>query len=922
MGLVSRPIAVLLAGIVIISTLRIALRSLLSPLKYIPGPWYSHFTHYVLKYHVVMGRRIFYVDDLHRKYGDIVRLSPGEVSVVSVDSHRKIYSVSSRCTKHEWYLKFGGHPYPGLFTMTDHQEHAQRRKMFARAFSKSQLRVQWEDTIRAIAKKAVHRIADDLKENGKADVLKCWTFMTSDISGELMFGESWDMLGKGQKNEFIRSVAIYIQSSGLTAELPLIKTVGRLIPHPWCRTAFRGWDYVLDYASRAVENSKKRTQMGERNIFGTILAGAEKGEILTEFDIKNEAGNFTVAATDTTAVTLSYLIYAVLSRPKLQAEIEAEVSTLPDNFTDADVETLPLLNATISETNRLFAAVQGAFPRRAPSGGLNLEGYMIPEKTTVSAQSYTMHRKEDLFPNALEFNPERWFAESNMSSDAKAVVSPFGSGSRICIGIHVAYMETRLAAAGFFRECRGVEQTVAPSPGQVLGGFSVGQLPEDGPMHFGEVFNFDTTQSEFEAMFRSPRPPDSPSAAALETEALNMSIASAPNSGYPAGANPQLMGLSSDMDPLLIRHYRFDEMGMFAFKELAIHSVQHSPLPCQFLISQQSLFSRRREEEAGLSKGYEDSFREELQQVIPLDVGRRLVRLFYQFIHPKWPIFSESHPLDPESAPLCLVAATYAISLPFAVHDDKLSVDVAYDKPPYAELSRIIEKSLAYEMHSPTLAIVQALLLLVLRPSSDPMVADTASRWDLLGRLTSCATTLGLHLDPSRWSMASWQISHRRRLSFIIYATDKWLACGLGRPPLIHEDNWLVTTLRYDDFSDSGLDAPAQNHLINFSAITRTLASTLSKLYSPRTIGILSGDHEGTIDVAQPLLHELRNIPNDDSSTSSTENGFGQLYVELIIGRAKLRPWLTETATTEYHSHDLSRSLRVWYHFHFYDSDF
>lgn len=99
-----------------------------------------------------MGRRIFYVDDLHRKYGDIVRLSPGEVSVVSVDGHRKIYSVISRCTKHEWYLKFGGHPYPGLFTMIAHQEHAQRRKMFARAFSKSQLRVQWKDTIKAIAK--------------------------------------------------------------------------------------------------------------------------------------------------------------------------------------------------------------------------------------------------------------------------------------------------------------------------------------------------------------------------------------------------------------------------------------------------------------------------------------------------------------------------------------------------------------------------------------------------------------------------------------------------------------------------------------------------------------------------------------------------------------------------------------------------
>ncbi|KAH0433704.1 cytochrome p450 monooxygenase [Colletotrichum camelliae] len=816
MDLFSKPIALILVGIVIISSLRIVLRSLFSPLKYVPGPWYSHFTHYVLKYHVVMGRRIFYVDDLHQKYGDIVRLSPGEVSVVSVDGHRKIYSVSSRCTKHEWYLKFGGHPYPGLFTMTDHQEHAQRRKMFARAFSKSQLRVQWEDTIRAIAKKAVHGIANDLKENEKADVLNWWTFMTSDISGELMFGESWDMLGKAKKNEFIRSVAIYIQSSGLTAELPLIKTVGRLIPHPWCRTAFRGWNYVLDYASRAVENSKKRTQMGERNIFGTILAGAEKGEILTEFDIKNEAGNFTVAATDTTAVTLSYLIYAVLSRPKLQASIEAEVSTLPDDFTDADVETLPLLNATISETNRLFAAAQGAFPRRTPPGGLNLEGYMIPENTTVSAQSYTMHRKEDLFPNALEFNPERWLAESNMSSDARAVCSPFGSGSRICIGIHVAYMEIRLAAAGFFRECRGAS-------------LADGSLPEDGTMNFGEVFNFDTTQSEFEAMFRSPRPPDSLSVAAVETETPNMGMASARDAGYLEGANPQLMGLSSDMDPLLVRHYRFNEMGMFGFKELAIHSVQESQVPCQFLISQQSLFSRRREE-AGLSKVQNDSLREELQKVIPLDVGRRLVRLFHQFIHPKWPIFSESHPLDTDTAPVCLVAATYAISLPFAVHDDKLSVDVAYDKPPYAELSRIIDKSITYEMHSPTLSIVHTLLLLILRPSSDPLVADAAHRWDLLGRLASCATTLGLHLDPSRWAIPPWQIAHRRRLSFIVYAIDKWLACGLGRPSLIHEDNWLVTTLEYDDISDSSLDAPAQRHLMDFSAITRLLALTLSKL--------------------------------------------------------------------------------------------
>lgn len=386
-----------------------------------PGPWYTHFTHYVLKYHVILGRRIFYIDDLHRRYGDIVRVSPGEISVASVDGHKQIYATSSQCTKHEWYLRFGGHPSPGLFSMSNRKDHAERRRMFARAFSKSQLRSQWEEVIKGITTKAVDKIAQDLHQNGKADVFKWWTFMTSDVSGELLFGESWDMLGVGQvsdscaisasasqtltlsqKNDFIRVLDIYIEMSALAAELPLIGTIGRLIPHPWCRTAFRGWDYVIDYASRAVDNTKKRTKMGERNIFGTVLANAEKGETLTEFDIKNEAGNFTVAGTGTTAITLAYMVYAVLSQPNLQAEIEAEVSTLPEDFTDADVEGLKWLNATISETNRLFAAAPGSFPRRAPSEGLAIGGYSIPGNTTVSTQGYTMHRKEELFPDALE----------------------------------------------------------------------------------------------------------------------------------------------------------------------------------------------------------------------------------------------------------------------------------------------------------------------------------------------------------------------------------------------------------------------------------------------------------------------------------------------------------------------------------------
>lgn len=47
--------------------------------------------------------------------------------------------------------------------------------------------------------------------------------------------------------------------------------------------------------------------------------------------------------------------------------------------------------------------------------------------------------------------------KSKLSAQQKAAYMPFGGGSRVCLGIHLAYMELRLATALFFRQCRGAK---------------------------------------------------------------------------------------------------------------------------------------------------------------------------------------------------------------------------------------------------------------------------------------------------------------------------------------------------------------------------------------------------------------------------------------------------------------------------------
>lgn len=202
-----------------------------------------------------------------------------------------------------------------------------------------------------------------------------------------------------QVNEYIRILQSSLKGSGIAAELPWwLVSLLKCIPLESVNELFHGHDVLMEYGLEARRKSK--TAQDDRTIFSAVNKEAEKeGGHLDEKDVQYESQGLLVAGSDTTAVSLTYLIWAVLSHPYWQQQLEEEVASLPASFGDEDLEKLPVLNAVIEETLRLYGAAPGGLPRIVPNGGAHMMGHYLPAGTTVTTQAYTLHRDSTFFPD-------------------------------------------------------------------------------------------------------------------------------------------------------------------------------------------------------------------------------------------------------------------------------------------------------------------------------------------------------------------------------------------------------------------------------------------------------------------------------------------------------------------------------------------
>jgi cytochrome P450 len=156
-----------------------------------------------------------------------------------------------------------------------------------------------------------------------------------------------------QKTQFIKDLESVMMLSGMSVELPwLLPLFTILQPNRRLAAAARA----------AIAETRKDGKAGteqQTTIFAKMVAAGDD-ETLTLAQIEREASNLIVAGSDTTAVTLTYLIYAVLSSDEgVREQLIEELSHLGQEFTAQEAAALPFLSSVIQETLRLYGAAPG-----------------------------------------------------------------------------------------------------------------------------------------------------------------------------------------------------------------------------------------------------------------------------------------------------------------------------------------------------------------------------------------------------------------------------------------------------------------------------------------------------------------------------------------------------------------------------------
>ncbi len=363
------------------------------------------------------GHRTTYFPRLRARYGDVftIRLVPSSrvVVVLSRPDHIREVFGTPPSVVHAGEGNTALEPIMGRHSLllVDDEDHVRMRRQLMPAFNGHALRG-YAEMIARLARADVEawpvgkpfRLHERMRD------------LTLEVILQVVFGVT-----DSDRLERLRPLVDKVVSVR-----PIIMLGGfypRLLKLPPWRTYLRVQRQVDEILYDEIARRRIDPELAERNdVLSKLLAAGTWSDV----ELRDQLVTLLLAGHETTATSLAWAFHELARKPEQLRAGQKAADEGDDGYLDAIGKESLRLHPVVYQVGRRLTETT------------ELAGYRLPRGTTLMAAMGLVHGDEQHFPDAGEFQPERFLGDN---PPAPGTWIPFGGGTRRCIGAGFSLLE-------------------------------------------------------------------------------------------------------------------------------------------------------------------------------------------------------------------------------------------------------------------------------------------------------------------------------------------------------------------------------------------------------------------------------------------------------------------------------------------------
>ncbi len=282
------------------------------------------------------------------------------------------------------------------------------------------------------------------------DVIADWG-AEGEIEASAFFGmltnytSSSCLLGKEFRNEMSEefSKVYYDLERGIVAW----GYIHPYLPIPAFRRRDRARARLGDMVSEIVEKRKQSGYRGEDFLQTLIDAEYSDGTKLSDHEITGMLVAAMFAGHHTSSVTTAWTLIELLRHPRFLEEVRSEIRGCygdSEQYTFQSLRDLEKTESAVKEALRIHPPL--FILLRAALQDCEILGYQVKKGNWVAVSPMVAHRDEEVFKNALDYDPDRYGPGREEDKRPFAYIS-FGGGRHKCMGNAFAILQIKAIIA-------------------------------------------------------------------------------------------------------------------------------------------------------------------------------------------------------------------------------------------------------------------------------------------------------------------------------------------------------------------------------------------------------------------------------------------------------------------------------------------